>query len=311
METESEFERWIARDDYEYIIMIKDMISVVVPLYNKEKSIAATLESVLGQSYTDYEIIVVDDGSTDNSANIVREMVNGKIRLISQPNSGVSAARNAGIMAAKGKYVSFLDGDDIWDKDCMKEMVGLIDEYPGKSVYGLGCEQIKRGEKPVLKDSYYRGESTWDYSTMAFTGSSACVNRADAIEVGLFDTRMTHGEDLDMWWRLMLLHGGASDLHPYAYYIQDAENRAMNRIAPLEKHIPFYIDKYAKARAKNEEFRRFFDREMIYRLYPYLFDKKYHNEAKKIARQFDYSLQKKSMCIRMLFPHIYRLITKR
>ncbi len=287
------------------------MISVVIPLYNKEKSIATTLDSVLAQSYTDYEVIVVDDGSTDNSANIVRELTNEKIRLISQPNSGVSAARNTGIMAAKGAYVAFLDGDDIWDKDFLKTMVGLIEKYPGKSIYGLGCEQIKRGEKPVLKESYYRGVSKWDYPTMAFTGSSACVNKKDAIEVGLFDTRMTHGEDLDMWWRLMLLHGGASDKRPYAYYIQDAENRAMHRVAPLEKHIPYYIDKFAYGREADKEFRWFFDKEMIGRLYPYLFEKKYRTEAKRLAKKMDYSLQKKSMKWRMVFPHLYRLFTGR
>jgi glycosyltransferase involved in cell wall biosynthesis len=290
------------------------MISVVIPLYNKERSIAATLDSVLAQTYTDYEVIIVDDGSTDNSLQVVRkrirELGTNRVRVIHQENGGVSPARNKGIEEATGEYVAFLDGDDLWDKDFLTTMSQLIVEFPDKSIYGVGCAQIKRGETPILRDSYYRGVSTWDYATMAFTGSSACVNKKDAIAIGLFDTRMTHGEDLDMWWRLMLLHGGASDLHPYAYYIQDAENRAMNRIAPLEKHIPYYIDKYAEARAKDAEFRRFFDREMIYRLYPYLFDRHYRADAKRIARQLDYSLQKKSMQLRMQWPYLYRLYQK-
>lgn len=291
------------------------MISVVIPLYNKEQSIVTTLQSVLAQTYTDYEVIVVDDGSTDNSLSVVRkrisELENERIRVIHKENGGVSSARNRGIMEAKGEYVAFLDADDLWDKDFLMALAELIREYPEKSIYGLGCVPVKRGEKPILKDSYYRGVSTWDYATMAFTGSSACVRCADAIVVGLFDTRMTHGEDLDMWWRLMLLHGGASDLHPYAFYIQDAENRAMHRLAPLQKHIPYYIDKYAEARANNVEFRRFFDREMIYRLYPYLFDARYKEEAKRIAQNFDYSLQKISMYVRMKFPHLYRFFTNK
>lgn len=294
------------------------MLSVVIPLYNKEKSIRATLESVRAQAYTDWECIVVDDGSTDNSVSVVETIiakykmsnVKCKIRLFSKSNGGVSSARNFGIEKSRGEYVVFLDADDIWDEDFLKTMVELIEEYPGKSVYGLGCKQIRRGEKPLLENSYYRGESTWDYATMAFTGSSACVNKADAIAVGLFDTRMTHGEDLDMWWRLMLLHGGASDLRPYAYYIQDAENRAMHRVAPLENHIPYYIDKYAHARGANKDFRRFFDREMIYRLYPYLFIKQYCKEAKQLAKKLDYSQLKGTMHFRMLFPYIYRIYQK-
>lgn len=289
------------------------MISVVIPLYNKERSIATTLQSVFKQTYTDWECIVINDGSTDNSLEVVRNFVDElkledrRLKILCQPNAGVSAARNRGIMEAKGEYVAFLDGDDIWDKDFLMEMVRLIEDYPGKSIYGLGCEQIKRGEKPVPKDNYYRGESTWSYATMAFTGSSACVKKKDAIEVGLFDTRMTHGEDLDMWWRLMLFHGGASDKYPYAYYIQDAENRAMHRLAPLEKHIPYYIDKYAHARVADKEFRRFFDKEMIQRLYPYLLDEQYRKVAKQLVGMFDYSLQKGSLRWRLKWPRLYRM----
>ena len=286
------------------------MISVVIPLYNKEQSIERTIQSVFNQTYKDYELIVVNDGSTDRSLDVVERMKVERMKVISQPNAGVSAARNRGIEEARGEYVAFLDGDDIWDREFVKELVRLIADYPGKSLYGLGCEQIRRGEEPELKDSYYRGESGWSYATMAFTGSSACVNKKDAIEVGLFDTRMTHGEDLDMWWRLMLLHGGASYLRPYAYYIQDAENRAMHRLAPLQKHIPYYVDKFAEAREKDIEFRRFFDKEMIQRLYPYLLDKRYRKEAKQLVGAFDYSLQKGSLKWRLKWPRIYSIYQK-
>jgi GT2 family glycosyltransferase len=200
-----------------------------------------------------------------------------------------------------------LDADDLWHVDFLKEMVRLINDYPGKSIYGLGCSQINRGDKSEFANDYYRGIAEWNYDTMAFTGSSACINREDAIKVGLFDTCLTHGEDIDMWWRLMLLNGGASNMKPYAFYIQDAENRAMHRIIPLEKHIPYYIDKFAEARAANVDFRRFFDQEMIYRLYPYLFDRQYCSEARRLAEKLDYSLQKKSMKWRMQWPYVYKL----
>ena len=287
------------------------MISVVIPLYNKEKSITTTLESVLAQTYTDYEVVVVDDGSTDNSANIVRKLVNEKIRLISQPNGGVSAARNTGIMSANGEYVAFLDGDDIWDKDFLKELVALIEEYPGRSIYGLGIACIRGNQIPKCKEEeYYRGDIHWDWTVIVPSGSSACVRRQDAIDVGMFDTRMTHGEDMDMWWRLVLKNGGACYSKSYAYYRLDAENRAMHRVVPLEKHIPYYMDKYAEARAANAQFRKYCDENMVYRLYPYLFDKRYKNEARKIARKLDYSQMKWSMHFRMCFPRLYNFFQK-
>lgn len=294
------------------------MISVVIPLYNKEKSIRTTLESVIAQSYTDYEVIIVNDGSTDNSLNVVKmfinrcQITNDICKILEQPNSGVSAARNAGILTAKGDYVAFLDGDDLWDKDFLKEMAQLIQDYPGKSIYGLGCAQIVGNEISAEKgNSYYRGITEWNWNTMAYTGSSACVSKKDAIAIGLFDTRMTHGEDVDMWWRLLLKNGGACYTKPYAYYRQDAENRATHKNIPLEKFIPYYIDKYEEARIKNKEFRKFFDQEMIYRLYLCLFDKHYRKEARRLAAKLDYSQLKFSMRFRLLFPHLYRLFTGR
>lgn len=291
------------------------MISVVIPLYNKEKSIERTILSVLNQTYGDYELVVVNDGSTDRSLDVVERMnglTNERVRVINQENAGVSAARNRGIQEAKGEYIAFLDGDDLWDKDFLKEMVRLMEDYPGKSIYGLACAKIVGDDIPNNEtQTYYRGETHWDWKTMAYSGSSSCVNKKDALEVGLFDTRMTHGEDLDMWWRLQLKNGGACYAKPFAYYRQDAENRAMHKVIPLEKFIPYYMDKFEEARENNAEFRRFFDREMVYRLYPYMFDKRYKKEAQRLGRKLDYSQLKFSLRFRMVCPHIYRLFTGR
>ena len=317
MKTESDFERWIARDDYEYIIMIKDMISVVIPLYNKEKSIASTLQSVYEQTYTDYEVVIVNDGSTDNSENVVKNFahIDNRWTLISQENAGVSAARNTGIIAAKGEYIAFLDADDIWAPSYLETLAALINDFPDAGLYSLGYVEID-GDEILKYDNKFatieRGVivQPWNNKYRIWTGSVA-ANKERIIKLGLFDTRMTHGEDIDMWWRLILDGGLIVDTTCCAYYRQDAENRAMNKVIPLQKHIPYYIDKYAHARRTNKEFCKFFDQEMIYRLYPYLFDKRYRNEAKQIAKKFDYSLQKRSMHFRMLFPRLYRLFTKR
>ena len=299
------------------------MISVVIPLYNKAQSIRRTLDSVLAQTYTNYEVIVVDDGSTDDSANIAEATLHEfsghplgyglDFRVIRKKNGGVSSARNAGILAAKGEYVAFLDGDDLWHPEYLETLARLIHDYPNAALYGIGCSTINGDKIPEnVTPTTMRGEveNVWNNYPGYWTGSSSSSSRARLIEVGLFDSRMTHGEDIDMWWRLLLSGRGVFDNCVLAYYRQDAENRAMNKLIPLEKHIPYFVDKYVEARANNVDFRRYFDCEMIYRLYPYLFDSHYKKEAKRIAKQMDYSLQKWTMKFRMEFPCLYRKYEK-
>ena len=289
------------------------MISVVIPLYNKEKSIAKTLESVLAQTYMDWECIIVNDGSTDKSAEVVERLTinDERFRLIDKENGGVSSARNRGIMEAKGEYVAFLDGDDLWDSRYLGTLVKLIQEYPRKGLYGVGCvaiygDAIPRSDK---KQKYYRGEiTTWSYDCAAWTGSSVAAAAAALKSVGLFDERLSYGEDKDMWFRLQLLAGAACDFTPLAFYRQDSENRAMHRIVPLEKHLAYFWHKFDAARLENVEFRRFFDAEMIQTLYPYLLNPTYKNEARRLLKGFDYTLQKNSMRFRVLFPYLYKWI---
>ena len=103
--------------------------SVIIPLYNKEKSIVHTIQSVLKQTYTNYEIIIVDDGSTDKSASIVDRIVKefkDQVRIIRKKNGGVSSARNIGIKEAKYDYIALLDGDDLWDKHYLEEQMKMI-----------------------------------------------------------------------------------------------------------------------------------------------------------------------------------------
>lgn len=288
------------------------MISVVIPLYNKKDSIKSTIESVLSQTLSDFEIVIVDDGSTDGSADVVNRIKDKRIRLICKDNGGVSSARNAGILSSKGDYIAFLDGDDFWDKIYLETLHNLIIDFPDAAIYGIGYGWLDNGTKKKsstgLKDGY-RGviNDVWNRYPGVWTGSSSCVSKSKLIEIGLFDERMTHGEDIDMWWRLLLLGHGVVDTKNLAWYRLDTENRAMNKLIPLEKHIPYFIDKYELPRKENSSFRKYFDTEMIYRLYPYLFNGKYKIEAKQISKKLDYSQLKWTLKFRMQYPHIYRL----
>lgn len=302
------------------------MISIVIPLYNKKKSITATLQSVIAQTYTDWECIVINDGSTDNSLEVVKNFVDKfrilnflsqgndycKFQILSKPNGGVSSARNAGIIAAKGEYIAFLDGDDIWEGDYLETLARLINDYPKSVLYGLGYGWIRNGEKVSVTGTLNnRGIIPNDGSgLMQYWTSSSSSSRAALIRAGLFNENLTHGEDLDMWWRLMQIGQSVFDSHECAYYVQDAENRAMAKMPPINKHVVSIISQYAEIRKNNAAFRKAFDTQMIYFLYEYMFTP-YRKEAQRLARQLDYSQLKFSLRFRMQCPHIYRCLTGR
>ena len=292
------------------------MISVVIPLYNKEKSITTTLQSVVNQAYTYWECVVVNDGSTDNSLEVVKSFVaksqitNQKFKILEQPNSGVSAARNTGILAAQGEYIAFLDADDIWDPDYLVTLARLIADYPQAVMYGLSFAWIfpNGKEVPASCAENFRGiipnDGSW---LMKFWTGCTCCRKSDILKVGLFNTRLTHGEDLDMWWRLMIFGEVAFDSHKCAYYRMDTENRAMHRIPPIDKHVVSVIGQYAEARKSNAAFRKAFDTQMIYFLYQYMFTP-YKQEAQQLAKLLDYSQLKRSMRFRMKYPWLYRIM---
>lgn len=298
------------------------MISVVIPLYNKEKAIIGTLNSVLAQTYTDYEVVIVNDGSTDHSQQVVEEWLNSSIatqvahqpinssfRLIHQPNSGVSSARNRGVQEARGEYIAFLDGDDLWEMTYLEELVKLIADYPNAAIYGLGYGWIKNGNKVPNYNKLpqnFRGvvDNVWQDHLMMYWTSSSSSSRVRLVP---FNEQLTHGEDLDVWLRLMLSGPAVFYNRTLAYYVQDAENRAMNHVPPINKHIVSIIDQYYDARMSNADFRKFFDTQMVYRLYPYLFTRQYRKQAQCLAKQLDYSQLKWSMHFRMRCPWLYRL----
>ena len=292
-------------------------ISIVIPLYNKEKSIVSTIKSVVAQTYKDWELIIVDDGSTDNSLKIVcervREIGNERIKVIHQENAGVSAARNRGVREAKGDYVAFLDGDDIWEPTYLEEAAKLIHDYPNATIYGMGLGKMLGGKRYPAQEfipANFRGvvDDLWQkHNTMlSWTGSSTICPRALALRT-LANEHLTHGEDLDQWLRLMLQGDAVFYNKTLAYYVKDAENRAMYHMPPIDKHMVSIIDQYAEARNNNAAFRKAFDTQMIYFLYEYLFTPN-KKEALRLAEQLDYSQLKRSMRFRMKFPYIYRFL---
>ncbi|MCP4971863.1 MAG: glycosyltransferase family 2 protein, partial [Arcobacter sp.] len=128
------------------------LFSVIIPLYNKENYIENTLQSVLDQTYKDFELIIVNDGSTDNSLektkNYLSSFVNHKI--ISQKNKGLSATRNKGVLEAKGEVIAFLDADDFWHPNFLEHIHNLFLEFPEASLFGTSY-LLKYSEEVVLE----------------------------------------------------------------------------------------------------------------------------------------------------------------
>lgn len=180
------------------------MFSVVIPLYNKEKSIAKTLQSVLAQTYPDFEIVVVNDGSTDNSLTVAKQIQDPRIRIIDKENGGVSSARNRGIKEARNEWIAFLDGDDLWKENHLDTFYELISRYPENKVF---CTSFIRSNLnfPAKEDSSiqvienYFDEAIKDHF---FWTSVVCINSSVFDITGNFDESLSRGEDLDLWIRI-------------------------------------------------------------------------------------------------------------
>lgn len=131
------------------------MLSIIIPLYNKEATIKKTLESIFNQEYNDYEIIIVDDGSTDNGLTIINELHSNKISVYTQPNSGPSVARNLGVRKAKGDWVVFMDADDWFEPGAFKHFMSLVEN--GKKCNFFCCNYyIERNNHKYLYSTHYK-----------------------------------------------------------------------------------------------------------------------------------------------------------
>lgn len=198
------------------------LVSIITPVYNGEKNLRETIESVLGQSYPQWEMIIIDDGSTDQSPEIAGEYTrrDGRIHLIRQDNSGTAAARNAGIRAARGQYIALLDSDDLWVPAFLEKQIGLIKKSGGICVYASYSRVDEMG-KEIMRPTLARSSITArDMRVMDHIG---CLT-------GLYDTRK-YGK--------IYLHeelGSFNDDYAYWYDIVSLENKAYGNRDILAKY---------------------------------------------------------------------------
>jgi glycosyltransferase involved in cell wall biosynthesis len=189
------------------------LFSVVIPLYNKESFIAKTLGSALAQTFTDFEIIVVNDGSKDKGGAIVQTFKDVRIHYINTENRGVSAARNTGIKAAKGELIAFLDADDFWQPNHLEALYDLYENYPQAEMYcSRYVTRIGNGvlQKPVFIGipEDYTGIVADPFSASVINRiaqtSAVCVPKNILKALGGFNENVTNMEDTELWIKLML-----------------------------------------------------------------------------------------------------------
>lgn len=226
------------------------LFSIVIPLYNKERYIADTIQSVLDQNYTDFELLIVDDGSTDGSRDVVEGIADPRIRLIKKENGGSSTARNLGFRESKGKYVCFLDADDRYLPGFLDNARALVEKYPEAGLYGLnyvfsrngrefhpGFHGIPDNEKMVIVPDYF--ESVL-YGEQVVINTANCIPKRVLEEVEGYDEGMRTTEDQDLWIRIALKHPVAFHHDVSAVYNLDVENAKTQRVP---KHEIEYANK--------------------------------------------------------------------
>ena len=206
--------------------------SVIIPLYNKEKEIKNTIESVLHQTYKADEIIVVDDGSIDNGVEIIEKYFKDKVKLIKQQNCGVSCTRNRGIQEAKNEYLCFLDADDLWEETFLEEIKNLIIDFPDAIVYTTAQKMIDENGK-VIKgkigfNSSFRGYlsnfiKVFKDNYGIISSSSICIKKSVNPR---FPVGEKKGEDICLWIELSLQGKFAFVNKVLSIYKLDASNRS-------------------------------------------------------------------------------------
>jgi len=191
--------------------MIEGIVSVMMPAYNAEIYIAQAIESVLAQSYMQWELVIVNDGSTDNTAEIVKEFDDPRIIYIYQENLGLSAARNTGIRNSRTEIIALLDSDDLWEPEFLEIMLGLIERHPDAAAVYCGFQYIDAQGQDIGIPSCKVIPPETVYETFICEGNwlapcAVVFRRRLAQEVGLFDESLMAVEDADLWIRLSALH---------------------------------------------------------------------------------------------------------
>lgn len=238
--------------------------SVIIPLYNKENFIENTLKSVLNQSFIDFEVLIINDGSIDKSEEKVLEFKDSRIQYFSKENGGVSAARNFGIAKAQSNYITFIDADDYWYPDFLQEMFANINRFPALKVFSAAIEvetskKIIRSSYSIVKTGDCEIVNFFEASQkecVIFT-SSAVFHKSVFEKTGHFDDiQLKSNEDTDMWIRIGLIYPILFSWKILARYVNDGKSLSTNYKKYIETSN---FSKYSLLEKTNLDLKKFLD----------------------------------------------------
>jgi glycosyltransferase involved in cell wall biosynthesis len=180
--------------------------SAIIPTFNRKERLIEAIDSVLTQTLPPLEVLVVDDGSTDGTGEALRKY---PVTVIGQQNAGPSSARNRGARQAKGRWLAFLDSDDLWEKEKLERQMAYALEYPDYPLIYTGESWIRNG-KPLAQKGHHKKEGGWLYrrslELCLISPSSVVIRRDFYEEVGGFDEELLSAEDYDLWLRVCHRH---------------------------------------------------------------------------------------------------------
>lgn len=278
--------------------------SVIIPLYNKAPYVHKAVESVIGQTHTDWELWIVDDGSTDGSSEIVKVYTDTRIHVIHQANSGVGSARNNGVLHSHYPYLCFLDADDWWKPTFLEDLAKLIEEYPDAGIYGTNYTIVNETKHKTrvaqigVTNGFEKGYINYCQAYaktmyMPLWTGAICIPRMVFEEMGGFPKGIRLGEDFILWVHIALKNKVAFLNKPLAYYNQDVDvtYRGTNHLHDPKEHMLWNLGYLESEEKTNPDYKQLVDNMRTYGLLTYLLTTKYRAAARQELAKVDWERQ--------------------
>ncbi len=239
--------------------------SVIIPLYNKENFIESTLKSVLNQTFTDFEVIIINDCSTDRSLDVVQKSWHPKVRILEhKKNQGLSASRNTGIKNANGNYLAFLDADDLWKENYLEKIYFLITTFPEAKLYATNYQEIFSNQSLLPENNSQKLPTNSiidDFFGISlaqplYCPSSLCVEQSVFKQIGYYNENITFGEDIDFNIRANTVFKLAYSKEPLVDYLTSSENQIT---ASSLKHKTITDFDFYETEFKNSTLKKYLD----------------------------------------------------